>query len=148
MGAYLLWEVRYLFFCFSNRTVRGPLLLVYKACTLLVGNQAWLSFVIIAILLSYLLKRKLYSSGKYSIASTLHCRRGLQLFFQFILVLWWHRGNCTFFEAVSPLCCNKYNFEASGDPRSLILRISFSKLASKSCLVSNSHRIPQGPLWP
>jgi len=58
MAAYLLWEVRYLFFCFSNRTVRGPLLLVYKACTLLVRNQAWLGFVIIAILLSYLLNKK------------------------------------------------------------------------------------------
>jgi hypothetical protein len=33
------------------------LLLVYKAYTLLVGNQAWLDFVITAILFSYLLKR-------------------------------------------------------------------------------------------
>ena len=74
-------------FIFLNRTVRGPLLLVYKACTLLVGNQAWLGFVITAILLSYLLTRKLNSSSKYSIASTLHCKRGLQLFFQSILVL-------------------------------------------------------------
>jgi hypothetical protein len=49
--------------------------------------------------------------------------------------------------AVYPLDCNKSSTKQLGDLRSLISRISFSKMPSKNCLVSNFYKYSKGLLY-